>query len=222
MAAVHAAAAKLAGPSVVEALAWHTARCALAEACHGLDTVILPGSSLTPAVLMLLLPICRPSLQRQRRRQWQRTTRRCVKSGPCMPACRGIIMQRLTQRLQGGNMTLSLRDGIGHPCDPHGHICDPHGRDRCGCAALTLAAGRVHLQPPEAAARVGRQAHPLLAVQAAWPQHGVQVRDLRQLQLLGQVGRVREHAHTHSSCMLKHTARQCLPPNSPACCLRWC
>jgi hypothetical protein len=51
--------------------------------------------------------------------------------------------------------------------------------------------GRVHLQPAQAAAGLGRQAHPLLALQAARPQPGVQVRDLRQPQLLG-AARVRE------------------------------
>ena len=104
--------------------------------------------------------------------------------------------------------TCLLLGGVSRPCNGCCAI------DRTLCVLLLLlpnrytavllhrctAAGRVHLQPAEAAAGLGRQAHPLLAVQAARTQHGVQVRDLWQLQLLGQV-RGGGAMHTHKRCL---------------------
>jgi len=73
--------------------------------------------------------------------------------------------------------------------------CGVHRSDRVRVTRVTLGAGgpaerqrrrgRLHLQPAEAAAGLGRQADPVLAVQAARAQPRVQVRDLRQRVLLG-------------------------------------
>eukprot|EP00611_Tribonema_gayanum_P002297 TRINITY_DN1167_c0_g1_i3.p1 TRINITY_DN1167_c0_g1~~TRINITY_DN1167_c0_g1_i3.p1 ORF type:complete len:520 (-),score=128.28 TRINITY_DN1167_c0_g1_i3:124-1683(-) len=71
-------------------------------------------------------------------------------------------------------------------------------RRRGGDAARSWRCGRgrqrrrrPHLQPPQPPPGLGRQADTLLAVQAARPRRGVQVRDLRGLQLLG-AARVRQ------------------------------
>ena len=45
--------------------------------------------------------------------------------------------------------------------------------------------GRADLQPSQPPSRLGRQAHPLLAVQVARSRGGIQVRDLRRFQLQG-------------------------------------
>ena len=59
-----------------------------------------------------------------------------------------------------------------------------HGGERGGGGG-GRGRGEADLQPAESAHRVGRQADPLLAVQAIWTGQGVQVRDLRKPLVLG-------------------------------------
>mmetsp|Transcript_21861 Transcript_21861/g.31735 ORF Transcript_21861/g.31735 Transcript_21861/m.31735 type:complete len:216 (+) Transcript_21861:214-861(+) len=93
---------------------------------------------------------------------------------------------------EAGRAQADQDDGGAGGGDPGGG--GGHGRGRGGRAGRRRGRGRgqrgrgPHLQPAEPAARLGREADPVLAVQAARAGRRVQVRDLRGLQLHGPPG----------------------------------
>jgi hypothetical protein len=84
----------------------------------------------------------------------------------------------------------------------------------------------LNLQPQKPSSRVGRKADPILAVQAPRPWHRVQVRDLRQLQLLGKTSlrkalpgvATRLWHEVSSAYQTRFTSRRSLPSTMHWCC----